>query len=607
MKFPDKAWWSNKETLPSRVRGMKLLSCYIDMTDDIKIAADIYLPLDMEPGEKLPTVFYMTRSTRRFNLRQPFKYFIEKSKRYFYSSRIRKFLNSSYAVVSIDQRASGASFGTRSREWTPEDANDAYAVLDWITNQTWSDCRTVLIGTGSSAVSVELLIAKHHPSVKAAILASSPFDLYPDIVCPGGVRNERFLFYWFFYNYYRDREKIPSLIPMIKRYFLMIVTKGAANVTRDRKLLAELKYSKAQRKETFSYYEIQNYIFRDDSIMNGMLDNCSPHFYLKELNTSNVPICSISGWKDGAYPLGAIKRFMNVQNPGSRLILGNWSNNRYLSLLPFSCRRFDSLFDQTSEAIRFMNYHLKGIDNGFSKEDSVHYFTIGREQWQMSSTWPPHKTDFHSFYFRTNNIVIDNIPSHEGGEDKIKFDYQSTTGINTCWTSLLQKDCKEIKHKSTDEQDDLSLIYATPPFEEDFEICGSAVISLYIKSNITDIQLFVYISDMRSEGNRVHITEGIFRTIHKNINNLQAPYEVLYPTHTFLRKDASFLSPLEPNLVSFDLLPVSYLIKKGHSLRIRITGSDKDNFEIIGTSPEITLCHGMDFPSSFKLPGHYCK
>lgn len=604
-QFLDKAWWSQKEPASFEERGLKLKSIYIDMSDGVKIAADIYLPKNMRPDEKLPTVFHQTRMTRRYALRQPFKYFIERSKRYFYNARIKKFLNKDYAVVSIDQRASGASFGIRTREWEEIDSSDGFAVLNWIVKQPWSDGRTILLGADNSAVSTELLLAKHHPSIKAAVLISSPFDLYTDLLCPGGVKNERFIYYWLFYNYYRDMDQIPSMIPELKRLFLFLVTKGSAGASKNRKIKKALKAAIAQRNQAFYYDQIKKFVFRDDPIMNGLIDQSSPHSYLRELNTSNVPICSIAGWFDGAYSLGAIKRFMNVQNHGSCLILGPWSNNRCLSLLPFPCRRHDSSFDQTSAAIRFMDYNLRGTDNGVASEERVHYYTLGSNIWQSSPTWPPANSEFHNFYFRTNNIVITNSPSKMSGKDNLKFNYRTTTGESSRWASLLHVDCNNVDYKASEEQDDLSLIYATPPFEEDFEITGSPVISLYVKSNITDIQLFVYLGDVFATGNMVYITEGLFRTIHKRVNNLQSLYEVPYPTHTFLKKEASFLSPIQESLVTFDLLPVSYLIKKSHSLRIRITGSDKGNFEIIGPAPEIAVCHGINAPSSIKIPGRY--
>lgn len=604
-RFFDKAWWDNKEPISKYDRGLKLNSLYIEMRDGVKLAADIYLPGDIRQDEKLPAIFHQTRATRRYGLRWPFKYFIERSNKYFYKSRIKKILNNGYALVNIDQRGSGASFGIRTREWAEQDINDGYEILEYIVKQPWCDGNTILYGSGYSAVAAELLLTRHHPSVKAAVFASSAFDLYTDLICPGGVRNNKFLYYWAFFNYYRDTEEIPSFIPEIRRIFLMLATKGTAPASKSWKLRMQLMRSiRHERIQTITYEQIKKLTFRDDQILSGEINTSSPHFYLKELNTSNVPICSISGWFDGAYSLGAIKRFMNIQTKGSRLILGGWSNNRYMSLMPFPSRRRDSFFDPIAESIRFMNYHVKNIDNGIGSEESVHYYTMARNSWQSSPSWPPIETVYHNFFLRNNNIAIANSPSKMSDEDKIKFNYRTTSGSSNRWTSLLQVDCKSVAY-SSEEHDDLSLIYATPPFEEDFEITGTPVISLYIKSNITDIQLFVYLGDMSVTGNIVYITEGLFRTIHKNINNLQAPYEVPYPTHSFLRKDASFLSPTHESLVTFNLFPISYLMKKSHSLRIRITGSDKDNFEIIGPAPEIVVCHGINAPSFIKIPGRY--
>lgn len=49
------------------------------------------------------------------------------------------FLAAGYAVVSIDVRGTGASFGRWRAPWTPEERADSREVVDWISHQPWSN------------------------------------------------------------------------------------------------------------------------------------------------------------------------------------------------------------------------------------------------------------------------------------------------------------------------------------------------------------------------------------------------------------------------------------------------------------------------------------
>jgi len=56
-------------------------------------------------------------------------------------------------------------------------------------------------------------------------------------------------------------------------------------------------------------------------------------------------------------------------------------------------------------------------------------------------------------------------------------------------------------------------------------------------------------------------------------------------------------------MLSFDLLPVSYLFQQGHAIRIAIAGADADNFEIYPPKPPgIEVLRTRKHPSHILLP-----
>ena len=71
-----------------------------------------------------------------------------------------------------------------------------------------------------------------------------------------------------------------------------------------------------------------------------------------------------------------------------------------------------------------------------------------------------------------------------------------------------------------------------------------------------------------------------------------------------MRKDGMPLVPGEVAELVFDLLPTSYLFKKGHSIRVAIAGADKDHFPLMKEEPAPTLkfFRTSDYPSVIELP-----
>jgi len=64
------------------------------------------------------------------------------------------------------------------------------------------------------------------------------------------------------------------------------------------------------------------------------------------------------------------------------------------------------------------------------------------------------------------------------------------------------------------------------------------------------------------------------------------------------------LVPGEMAELTFELQPISVLIKKGHKIRVAIAGADKDNFNRIPAqgTPTITVARNKKYSSFITLP-----
>ena len=75
------------------------------------------------------------------------------------------------------------------------------------------------------------------------------------------------------------------------------------------------------------------------------------------------------------------------------------------------------------------------------------------------------------------------------------------------------------------------------------------------------------------------------------------------PQHTFRRSDAQPMEPGVPTLVSFALMPTSYLLKKGQRIRLSVGGADRDHFATLPPLKHTLTIHtGAQYPSELNLP-----
>lgn len=117
------------------------------------------------------------------------------------------------------------------------------------------------------------------------------------------------------------------------------------------------------------------------------------------------------------------------------------------------------------------------------------------------------------------------------------------------------------------------LTYTSSPLNRDVEITGHPVINLKISSSESDGAVIAYLEDVAPGGKVTMLTRGQLRLIHRKNSSEKPPYPIFGPYHTF--EDASPMRRGEVAEVSFGLLPLSVKVKKGHALRVAISGHDK--------------------------------
>jgi putative CocE/NonD family hydrolase len=482
-------------------------------------------------------------------------------------------------------RGSGASYGFRSFPYSHEEIKDGAEIADWITSQPWSNGSIGAWGNSYAGGSAVLLLTNNHPAVKAVMPRYAMFDLYTDVIFPGGVQLNWFTETWGSLTSAMDKNSIEEFLGLKAK----IAVKGIRPVDNDPDLLMleDAVTGHAANIQITDF--ISDITYRDDESLEfpGItIDHISPHKRLDEINRSDAAVYMYTGWYDASFVLSAIKYYIYLDDPKKKLTIGPWDHGGWHNISP-SAERDRVFFDSNAEMLRFFDYHLKGVDTGIYSEESVHYFTMGEDKWKSSSTWPPQGTEKVLYYLAGHNSLVLNAPEYSSGSDLYEVDYTTGTGNSSRWNSLVNLSHKPIFYPDRREEDNKLLCYTTAPLKNDTEVTGHPEVTLYVSSTAEDGNFFVYLEDVDPEGRVTYVTEGILRMLHSRQSNNTPPCSTVVPCRTYKSEDAFVLGSGEIAELVFSLFPTSYLFKKDHSIRISLAGADKDHFVFNPKEPPV--------------------
>ena len=591
---PFEALGKPPEKLP--YDGTTVSSTYIKMRDGVKIAATICLPKGLGSGEKLPTLLYQTRYWRAAELRIPFRWIFDETFPNMPTPEI--FTSRGYAIIYTDVRGTGASFGTRPHPWAEDEIKDGADIIDWIISQPWSDGTVVTNGISYTGTTAEMLIVNNHPALKASMPGHGLWDAYIDVAFPGGVFDHTFIQLWGFLGRNLDNNNASMFRNVLPEGWLLM--KGVKPIETDKDLsqLKEAIRQHATNQYVFEMIHDKNYY--DDTLPDGTgIDATSVYPRKDKIEESNIPILAWCSWLDSGYCDAIITRFINLKNP-TIAILGDWNHG-----LRFSANQFfpdrpvnPTPRERVNAWVNFFDICLKG--NGIQGK-TLYYYTMVEEKWKKTDVWPPEGHTRKLWYLSENNTLTTSIPQIDSGADSYKINFTATTGrLNRWWTLLAQP----IDYSNRAKAEKKLLTYTSSPIEEDMEITGHPIVTLYIDSTHEDGALHIYLDDVDEQGNITYITDGQLRVIHRKISSEDPPCKILVPYHSYKKKDAEPLVPGEIAEIKFGMYPTSVLIRKGHRIRIAIAGIDKDTFAKYPAEgkPTIKVHRNKNHASHIDLP-----
>lgn len=577
-------------------------SFYHTNRDSIDLAVDIFLPKQKKlkkEGGKVPVVFYLTRYVRSIELKKGVKWLQNPGFGQVGKDEVDYFTKNGYAVVILDARGSGASFGNRMMDFTMEEMYDGAEVIDWIVKQPWSNGNVGTTGISYLGTTAELILATQHPAIKASIPRSNIYDLYADMAFPGGVRQGPFVKVWGVTTRSLDFNDFTFLGGIAKAF-----VKGINPVIHDKKKELLERAVKDHQANYEVYKELLKIQYRDEQhpVLQKPINDFSIHFNQQRIIESKTPIFRIGGWYDGALPNSVIRGLWNNPNT-KRVLIGPWDHGPHDNASPYA-KSPKVKYDIYGEMLRFFDFYLKNKSNGIDKELPVKYFTVGEETWNSANTWPEFN-GYKRLYFSSDKQMQWDSTRVISGPVEYAIDYTAETGPGTRWNSqtTIYRYAKHTGYPEREKQIKKNVVFTSTPLDNDMEINGHVYVSLPLQVDAADGQVFVYIDEMDQKGNVHYVTEGLFRLTHTSVAEVDHTYKTPEINIAFTKNNHRSIIPGKTEVYSFPMLPISYKIKKGNQLIVSIAGSDHTHFDHTEIKPEkLILDIGSNHKAYIQLP-----
>ena len=574
-----------KQIVPEKIKALYTQRCR--MRDGVELATDVYMPAQ---GGPFPTIVQRTPYDRGnpIALTAPDAVFLAQR---------------GYALVVQDVRGRYDSEG----EWYPfaNEADDGHDTIEWAAKQPWSNGKVGTIGASYFGLTQWQAAQGGSSHLVASVPRVAYSNLYHNWVYTGGAFQLAFNLSWSIvmstrtnrpqFMWLPDEVHLKSLL-----WHLPVVTGGEA-----------------------AGHHIKHYT---DWVSHPSYDDYWRGMGPVEDSYDKISVAAygMAGWFD-VFLQGNLNSFMGMtkkaRTPEARrkqkIIVGPWIHLLGGSLaggLGTHSKTGDIDFgpnvilDLQAEQVRWLNYIMKGEDDGIGGEPRVRVFVMGSNRWRESDDWPIPGTEYTPFYLHsdgganalTGNGTLDTMAPQAEQHDHYTYDPMHpvpTLGGSTCCmedalpVSMGPRDQRPIEYR----QD--VLCYTSAPLEAPIEVTGPVKAVLYASSSARDTDWVVKLVDVFPDGYAMNVAQGILRARYRDS-----------------WEEPTLLEPGRVYKFEVDLWSTGNCFLPGHRIRVDVTSSCFPQFDrnpntghAFGQDAEMvaadqTVLHDSANPSQIVLP-----
>ncbi|PCC74469.1 hypothetical protein SAMN02745121_06727 [Nannocystis exedens] len=560
-------------------------SVYVTAADGTRLAADVWLP-EGARGQ-VPTLLRLTRYWRAT------EYLGDGAAADREEQLAQLYVSQGLAVVAVDARGTGASFGVSTGPWNADERDDGAAVLDWIVDQPWSNGQVVGLGVSYEGNTAALLAASGHPAVKAVVTRFYDHDPFAQLAFPGGIPNVGFMGAWSEFTAALDRNDACALA----RHEGRTCPERQAEIAGPRPVDPDdLDAALAEHADNLDLAAaLAGVTFKDDPLAAGgeSFDDIAPYRWAAE--RAAVPTLLTASWMDGGTAAGALDAWASEDGPaiveiGAYSHGGIFDSDPLRDPLPAADPAIEAQYVQ---ALQFLAEQLGGAP---APARELRYVTLGDGTWRTTTTWPPSSVTPRLLALDAGGALHDG-PA-DPGEDTLVVDAAATTGRENRWLAALHG--TPVRYPDRAAAPGL-LSWTTAPLDADMRVTGTPVVRLQLRSSAADAAVFVYLEDVDDHGVTRYVTEGQLRLLHRATGDA-GPGRERVTGRSYRRADARDYAPGELVDLVIPLLPTSARFEAGHRLRLSLAGADADTFApITPDGATITVLRGPA-GSTLELP-----
>ena len=448
------------------------------------------------------------------------------------------FLRNGYAFVAQDMRGFYGSVGAG--KGAPRHG-DGYDTIEWIAKQPWSNGKVGMLGYSHlGAVQYETAVTAP-PHLACAIPAQAPGNYYTD-------------------SYYPEKFRKADMETILR---------GAFTARTQQLLNRRIRLRERSNVKQF-----------------------------------NIPMLHSAGWYD-FYKEGAIEMFRACQRdggPGARdkqkLLIGPWGHGVLQEENPGTPLRLDgglaypanSKLDWESDVwLPWFDYWLKGKETDVMKQPAVLYYLMGDvddpkapgNKWVAAEDFPPESTVV-PYYAHSDHSLQTVPPTKEN--DSIQYVYDPRDPVPTVGRVHARLPVKgPYDQREVEKRPDV-VLFTTPQLTAPLEIVGQVCVKLWASTDRKDTDFTAKLTDVYPDGRSMLMLDSIVKGRYRN---------------TYRKEE--FLTPGEVYEFEIDLGYIAIALATGHRLRLAISSSNFDRFDINPNTGEPYGDHGATRKLMAKL------
>ncbi len=467
------------------------------------------------------------------------------------------YLDNGYAYVAMDVPGTGRSKGV----WDPVSRREGEAIhdmIEYVAALDWCDGNIGMIGMSYYCWSQWNAARTRPPHLKTIAAFDGATDMYRDWMYHGGIPIQGFLNSWLFGSILLHHQT------------------------------QSIDFHEGKKDQVV--YDIYSHPLDDE-----WQRQRSPFWELSEVD---IPVFSIGAWgKSGLHLRGNFTGFERVRGPKQLLVVGADSFAKTQLLF------FEEKFHQ-EELLPWYDYHLKGIENGVMERPKVRFFVKNENKVAATTAFPPTDATPSTFYLSgersslvqslNDGSLSESAPVNTIGETTWVYpDPQWQAGVTIIEEGGVLNHVARVN------------TFTTPALDRDREFTGQGVLVINASSDQKDLDLIVKISLVTAKTGPagIKVSQGWLRASHRNEDA-----EMTSEMRPFHKHDR--VEEIEPGKIyklRVELMPMSFLARKGDRIRLEISNQDS----LIADAPMThwygekvgrdTYYHNLNYPSHLKL------